>query len=1208
MAEVEQLFTFERGVLGAELEARFYALAYANAELRRGIRLEAGAEIQGAVGVEVNHPGLNATLEVAGRAAARLALIAQQGDAGLLAEACISLQLAASLRADASLTLEELAHVLENDPALPAVLRGRALKTLLQGTRVHVGGYAEGYLGAHVQGRAVLAGSVLPANSASDHAGFTALLAYGAAFIGGAGFRLYADIDLPDARRVVADLASDLAEELLDRLPDDAPEAIRQQLPLLLGIAADAAIAAGTALGEGRGDADTMAKALLGPFRERALPIVMELAVRSGVDQVKRALDGLQADFVPLDDPARQAAITALTQAKAAVVGVRQAASLRDAIAPLLLLLDAVDDVIDAVPGRALEGLATGVTVVSAAAMLLGRLLGDSVQLPASLARRTARELGQAEATPVTELMLVDYLTMKAGLDVDPRARAVLGWIAQATGSGLDDLVGTLWRLDVDTLDSDAAADFAGRLLAAAADVLAGEAEQALTRLAGEDGRVVAAVVRPLLDVLIHALRDGDQIRTAITDIEQRRLREELETLLLQLVGALLLRLVDTAAQRALGDGAESVRRTAEQVTEDNPALAEFFKVTTLLALPITPPVVRKVLEITADAMEFLNDQIRPHILGLLREVAVLPDDNPTRRAQLETLAGSDDPLNPGTLVRLWQVAVEDGVRLAVWMIGPSLELGALLAVETALAPVRQIVAIAEALVEAIGTLLEENQRNWQRLDLWLRELRAEFDEGLRERLGHGQQLDEILADPQLLERVLDAVRDTAWTMFVERAELDDAYASLLYPPYRIVFMTVRVHLGSSLPLRRLAEWIAEELVVVAYGAQIDQDDVVDDVAARAATELGAAPLQAPIVSPLLGLRTVEMSGPQVASTAVRAALTDPAVRDTLQAAHTNARNQGRIAAQLRLVDQQAQSSAEQQASLQQQLDTRRLDPGVELSCEIVGLEDDNVYDSGVSATIRVYGAKKVFVEDPPLITVHLGAVACPWSSVGWYEDNGALCWDIAIFAAWPAEPFRPWEKRGFVPPMEVVDQVWPPPPPAPDWAVGLVDRGPLILPMATSRWRLADTDATLSSAANISALLRTTGSSPTRAESDVQPLRPGQTTQPSHEDLMVRRPVELPRGSALRPGWAAEREKVIAVPRDQSEELTYLPGSTNFALIDLSRINPLLWSALRNVKQREPLYSPPGFVILTVTATDLTDGDREPPKQAQVCFYLKDS
>ncbi len=213
-------------------------------EANRGFLLDFGvgamAEVSGAI-----RKFLAADLQ--GDASAEARILAQLqmpmdlfSQAGFAAQIKATAEAAVGVRLNLGLTLGDFIALVEADPAMAGV-PAKVFRAFLGEVSIGGGVYAKAAVSAMVYASVVVAGRLVP--DQSNPPGFTISAEAGAGLKAGGGYRVFANLDIANPRRMVARIVDAVVDETLDGiaqlLPDDEP----QQRTLLLSAAPAAKIA-----------------------------------------------------------------------------------------------------------------------------------------------------------------------------------------------------------------------------------------------------------------------------------------------------------------------------------------------------------------------------------------------------------------------------------------------------------------------------------------------------------------------------------------------------------------------------------------------------------------------------------------------------------------------------------------------------------------------------------------------------------------------------------------------------------------------------------------------------------------------------------------------------------------------------------------------------------------------------------------------------
>ena len=213
-------------------------------EVNRGFLLDFGvgamAEVSGAI-----RKFLAADLQGDANAEARILAQLQMpmdlfSQAGFAAQIKATAEAAVGVRLNLGLTLGDFIALVEADPAMAGV-PAKVFRAFLGEVSIGGGVYAKAAVSAMVYASVVVAGRLVP--DQSNPPGFTISAEAGAGLKAGGGYRVFANLEIANPRRMVARIVDAVVDETLDEiaqlLPDDEP----QQRTLLLSAAPAAKIA-----------------------------------------------------------------------------------------------------------------------------------------------------------------------------------------------------------------------------------------------------------------------------------------------------------------------------------------------------------------------------------------------------------------------------------------------------------------------------------------------------------------------------------------------------------------------------------------------------------------------------------------------------------------------------------------------------------------------------------------------------------------------------------------------------------------------------------------------------------------------------------------------------------------------------------------------------------------------------------------------------
>jgi hypothetical protein len=262
-------------------------------EANRGFLLDFGvgamAEVSGAI-----RKFLAADLQGDANAEARILAQLQMpmdlfSQAGFAAQLKATAEAAVGVQLRLGLTLGDFIALVEADPAMAGV-PAKIFRAFLGEVSIGGGVYAKAAVSAMVYASVVVAGRLVP--DQTNPPGFTISAEAGAGLKAGGGYRVFANLDIANPRRMVARIIDAVVDETLDEigklLPDDAP---RQHRELLLAAAPAAKIALRNAFELGELIATSQAPQD-GPGAQRmalrCVQVVLEETQRFVVERVTR--------------------------------------------------------------------------------------------------------------------------------------------------------------------------------------------------------------------------------------------------------------------------------------------------------------------------------------------------------------------------------------------------------------------------------------------------------------------------------------------------------------------------------------------------------------------------------------------------------------------------------------------------------------------------------------------------------------------------------------------------------------------------------------------------------------------------------------------------------------------------------------------------------------------------------------------------------
>jgi hypothetical protein len=1027
-----ELMTFDRGPISARIEAQAHATAVARAEIRRGLRAEfqaeAGAALQARLDVTPDGTHAAAMLSAEVSAGVRGAIAAQLDVHGLFAEAALGLEARARVRGDVSVTGEVLFAALDLD--LPPHI-ARPARALLRRAELHAGIFAEIYLAVKAQAKLQVGGSLIPTDD-SQAAAMTVSFRYGYAWLYGAGVHGYADIELPSVADAVEALVQEVLVVLDELLPTDAPREVRTALRLLLPLAASSALAVGKSLGAPQPTTDTAGGSGLGPvaaaflreLRNRGLSYVLETLIR---DAAQRAITSLlELAGVPVVDQRWfTLADEVIGEARRAVELLRDADSIAEVLPPLVQVCGALARLGDGTKGDPLGPLTTAATVAAASGTLLLDLLGQpTAPLPAAVAERIREQLNpdRGPGTPTTgtapqELtltVLVEYLVSMTGA-LDDAAAETFDTVARMLGRAPEAIIRWLWELGGVGLDPNADMLAAKEVSTALVNGLQTVVTPWVDGLPVGELRELARFVSPLLEIV--ELTVPAAMDPALTTVGAARLRDELDTQLTQLVGAMVVRVLDRLARPWFAVGAQQLRDLADRVDRSDPAFAEFFAIANdfSVVFRINEVIVATVLRETADILHLVETSGFDSALGLLRAFVLLPESSTERRAQLAALSGTDDARIGDAA--LWSQLVEamlvDSTELAVGMIPPSIRVSTVIAVEQGPVPlittvqgaIQVGVAIGGAIEKAraagsdvaniIAGLLERGRIRAEDLLRLAEDLKA-FVRGLRD----------------VIAAILDTLREALWPVWIISTggigvfargwydELFDSATGLVDRLERELDNVVDAMVAA-------ATRVAQGLGILDEGSGEDLGQLGQEVRQAALGGPGAPALQV-----TLGPASTGMSHAELATRVTNGAFADERVRDRLRELHRTAAQQATDAAQIDALRGRGRDTATVAADLEAQLAAMTLPAGATVSIAVEGLPDGSVVTGAHTLTVSLPGELFPLVKGPtPLVRIEVGGVLVAVDPRIWgLDERGRVRCRVRLVCEVPVAPAAPVE------------------------------------------------------------------------------------------------------------------------------------------------------------------------------------------------------
>lgn len=1036
MVEAEaNLVTFHHGPFSGRLNAQAEADAVADFDIRRGIRFAADARasvqahLDATLGGDPQHSSLVASVNASLGASTRVALAAQMGVNGVWAEACAAAEARAQIRGDVAVTGQMLLDALAGDVQLPAGALVPA-RAFLREVQIRAGVYAEAYFAVRARARAMVVGSVIPPGSQQREAGFSVAFDYGYAYIWGAGFSGFVDVDLPDVPRVLGAVVDAVLGEVLRLIPPEAPERVVSLLRLVVPLASAAAVEVGRALGgpqSGEEPSTSEPGSIADPFLEAltsagltfVTDVVLQAAVEVATAAVEAALDAMQ-----FDSAFRAAAEDAIGEAQFFLDRLEEAQSFIDALPDAVQLLGPLVALADAAPDDIAEALgpfADAVTVACVAAGVLEQVLGTDPMpgFPAGPSQRVRRRLSLDPAAPVTVVHLVEYLGLEAA-GLATGSLESIGWLMDVLGGTAPSLVAQLWGLRESSAGPDARRLLASRVLSETITQITTQLRPFLNDLPDGELKELAGFLEPLMEVLEVALQGA----LTSVDVDPRaatRLRDELDTLLTGVFGAIVVRCLDSVIRPFFARGQQQLEQLAQVVDRNDPAFAGFFQLANRfdVVFRITPTLVSAMLREMAGVLPLAENSAFDSAVELMTVATLLPADSAQRRHQLAVLAGSDDPTvgdaRLGT--ELLDALFVQSTEFAVGMIPPSIRMSTLIALEQGPVPVLTLFEDARTIGVAAVTAIERVAGVGGTI--------AEVVEGLINRgkvraedlRRLGVQLRALVAGlDDLVLKIIQLVKDLSWPAFVLSTGLVGA---LLREQFDDFFDKATWLVGQiRRSLDGLVDTCIEAMITLAQNVGVLDTGSGDDLGTlgQAVRQQMLGDQHQPGLILLDG--GVEISHAELATMVVDAAFQKPSVRDAVRDFHARAVEQQRDAREAALLLQPGVDDARQtEARLRASLTAVQRDTGFSFTVSWPGLVEGGTIVSRSRLEVAITGADLAFVSGPyPLVRIEIGGWPAAIDPVAWWVDeDGVLRGQFIVIADPLLGTAHPVVGEGFV-------------------------------------------------------------------------------------------------------------------------------------------------------------------------------------------------
>jgi hypothetical protein len=1044
VGDPRNIIDFQHGPISGAISAGADADVDLDFSLRRGLRFAKQAEahiegsLKGTIGTS-NDPGSAAAATAAVTASIgtsqRTAFAAQYGVNGLWAEACAAAEARARIDGHVTVTTAMLEEALRTDTLLPESDRGRLDEAvlapalaLLRGIELHAGVFAEMYFAFRGRARMMVVGSVIPQEGNEDGAGVSIHFDYGYAYFWGAGVSGYVDFDLPDAGQVLAAVAQSILGETERLLPPSTPPEVRSLLKMVVPLAASAGVAVGQALGAPdpafpatrQPTGDPVVELLL-EFRKTGLTVALTALLEAGMDRLEQII-GEVLDPIALTPDIRDAGREALGEANGFAKDLESAATVTDALIPIAGMCDRLAQFtqhashVDGFPI-----VTDGLTVTTAAGGLLQLVLGGDPlpNFPPATADRILERLNiTGRGLAIADL--VTYLGAEAGVLGRSPLESVR-WLLDITDTAGPDLIGLLWHLGEDP-DVDGRRSVAAALLQGLVAQVGQRLRPCLDDLPTDSPiRPLAAFIEPLLDVVEVALLPAVN---ATGSEASARSRDELDTLLTGLFGAIVLRCLQHVIRPFFAQGRDQLRALADRLegSRDDPVFAEFFRLVNerTVVFRLTPKIVITGLREAADVITLADGTTFESVVKLTRAFVLLPTDTQERRNRLQKLAEGDQPPigNSELLTGVLEALLKDTTGFAVGLVGPSMRMTTLVALEQGLGALEVLSADAREIVKAAGEAIEAAVAVGDDVDAIVTSLltRGEVTaEQLRHLAGSLRTL--IEGADQVAEAVLDAVKDFTWPLFVISTGGLGVFLRDVFDAFFDGADWVRERIRDALVV--LSDTVVEAVIAIAQGAGALDDGEGDDLGALGTTvrqaTLGSG--DDPGLDMSIGAGSVRLGHAELATMAANVAFASTEVRNNIHALHAAGTDQAATARQVVMVRQAADQADQVEETLKKRLAARQRPTGAPMTIEVAELWAGSTHEGRADFDVVVTGAGPAFVTGvDPQVKIEVGGWPVQVDPAGWWIDaEETMHGQIAVIADASLDAPHPFVAEGHV-------------------------------------------------------------------------------------------------------------------------------------------------------------------------------------------------
>jgi len=1015
------LVTYRHGPLAAQMSATAEADAVAQFNPRRGLRLSAEAraateaQLSAALGNDPNHASLLASVQASLGASVRLALAAQLDVHGLWAEGCAAAEARARIQGDIKVTGQMLLDALRADPSQAGVLA--PVIAFLREVQVDAGVYAEAYFAVRGRARLTVLGSIIPLTTDSDHAGFTVALEYGYAYIWGAGISGFLDVGVPDVPAAISATVDAAVSELLRLLPAGTAPEVEPLLRMLVPLAATAATAVGRTLGPpqtGEAGPDPvigdLTRAFLTELRDSALHMVLTAVADAGATKARELLTSALSGTTLTDEVCVEA-LVACDNIGTFLADLGDAESFTQSLPPLMNLCDVLAglcaEVSSAVPE--LAEVEDVLTVAAAAAGALYLLLVDEPGpvLPEGLLEHVRAATGATG--PLGAGHLVEYAATRVAKILNGDELGTTGWLTDIFGGTAPDLLTLLWHLLDGQADPAADRALADKAIRAVVAQIKTHLQPILADLPDGNLKQLGLIVASLLDVLETALLPLLTEPGPPDAAHAARARDELDTLLTGVFGAMVVRCLTHVIEPFFDRGHDQLLELADRVDRRAPEFAEFFALANEydVVFRISPEVVEAALRETADMIVVAHETAFRGAVELMEAFVLLPAETPERREQLAVLADGDGPRVGDAALRteLLDALFARSSLFAVEMVPPSVRMTSMIALDQGPVPLVTLYGDAQQVARSSAAAINDAAHVNTDIAGIVGGILATGKVSAAQLAQMGQDLKDLIGDAaEIVEEVLDAIKTLSWPVFVTstggvglllRRQFDEFFDDV---DWLVEEIRDRVD--------HLVDVIIQAMVTVAQDLGVLDDDPLNP-AAEPPEGLERAVRQAALGDPsqpgltLLDGR-VQISHATIAGIVTNSTLNRDDVRDKVRDFHAQAVEQAERAqkVQLLLAPNLANAQAAE-AAMRTTFAAQQRDTGFVFTVTVEGVEEHRPSQSGAKIDVVIAEAGMEFVAGPhPLVSVEIGGRPAVIDPAGWRIDRqGHLRGQFVVYA-----------------------------------------------------------------------------------------------------------------------------------------------------------------------------------------------------------------